>query len=286
MAPRIILVSRLLISLKVNSQNKIENYEVGYAFDMTHQLIDGYFDIDYEPSKSFKVSYTIGDNYTPGYYYDLNNNKISGLLKYSQFNTYFKFKPNNNSSEKTIHPDECNGYVIGIDSFAVIQNFPVQRDLGAFQSGKMEFAEVIEEFNDITFYKHTRIGMNNDVITYLYKFKGTTEYIGFPKGFAKYTEASLKIFGEVNSLRGSLSSQGYSEEDILGRIKLLKYKKKFDNDEKIYFNSSWDEVDKVSESSYYAIIKSIDSPAFHLVFYFNNNKNEIFLTSIVFPMFL
>lgn len=271
MAKKIIFFLFALSTIKANPQGLIPNYQIGCGFDVAHQLIEGYFDIDYEPIKSLKISYTIGDNYTPGYYYDLNNDKISGLLKYSQFNTYFKFKPNINSSEKTIHPEECNGYVIGVDTFTVIQNFPVQRDLGAFQSDKKEFAEVIEEFNDLTFYKHTRVGMNNTVITYLYKYKGTTEYIGFPKGYAKYIDASIKIFGEVKSLKSSLSSQEYSEEDILGRIKLLKYKKKFDNDEKIYFNASWDEVDNVNESSYYAKIKSIESPAFHLTFFFNDN---------------
>ena len=264
------IISLILITIIAHPQNPMKNYELGYYFDINSQNINGYFDIDYEPEEMLKVSYTVGEDFTPGYYYTNSSEKISGTLKYSSKNTYFTFKNNRNFEIKTIKPEECNGYVIGKDSFAVIQNFLVQREIGGFECNKKEFAEVIEKFDSITFYKHIKTGMNGIVTTYLYSYGNSNNYTSFSKDQLKFIESTKSIFSDFLVLEQKIASGKYREREIPILAKLLKYKRKFDKSEKILFNSSWDEVDNPNESEYYANINSIKDSVFHLSYFFKD----------------
>jgi hypothetical protein len=270
MKKAVFLIFLSLVVCKNFAQNKIANYEIGTFFDLNNQPINGYFDLDYEPEKSLKVDYVIGDDFTPGYYYDIQNRKISGVLKYLQTNTYFEFKEDQYSRARTIEPTECNGYVIGVDSFAVIQNFFVEREIGSFKSDKKEFAEVIEKFGKYIFYKHTRIGVNNNVTTYLYRIDSSETYISFPKKTSKFNTTAIPVFKDFALIVDKINSGKYGAEDIPVMVKFLKYKYKFDKQENIYYSSSWDEVDNANKSKYYAEIKTITDSIFHLSFFFNN----------------
>ena len=276
MKRKLTLLLFIFIAFKVSSQrNVLYNYELGYYHDMNGQVIDGYYDIDYELDKTLKVSYNIEDNFVPGFYYDLKNNKIAGLIEYSRSNSYFRFKVDKNSNDRNFEPNECLSFVVGKDSFAVIENFKVKRDLtSGLKPVERDFVEVIDKVDNLVFYKHSRIiGFRKDdpIVTYLVKADSSKNYITFPDGEDKFKTTCLSIFGEFASLQTKVSAGEYTtDEDIPVMIKLLKYKHKFVRKERVYYNASWDEVDDVNKSTYYAIIKSLKNSVFHLSFHFNN----------------
>lgn len=267
-----VFVIATLVGLKVYSQHTLNNSTKGYYFDINHNFIPGYCDQDYDPKEQLYVKFVIGEEFTPGYYYNRTLNKTSGLLLYSQLSASPTFAADNNSEEYTLSPKDCSGYVIGADSFGIITNFNVERLVGGFQSNRREFAEVIEKVGNFVFYKHTRTGMNNIVFTYLAKSDTSDEYISFPKIANKFKETCFPVFGEFESLKNQIEKGIYKSDDIPVMAKILKYKQKFDHQERIYYTSSWDEVDDVHKSSYYAVIESVKDSIFHFKYYTNNDK--------------
>lgn len=271
MKKQLLFLIIIFCSNSIFSQNKIENYEIGYYFDINNYLIDGYFDKDYKPKNAINIRYKIGKDYTPGYYYDLENKKISGLIKYSQASNYFRFKLNDSAEAILITPSKCLSYVLGLDSFTVIQNFNVERALiSSYQKGK-EFVEVIEHFDGLTFYKHTKVGYNNIISTYLYKSDSSNQILSFSNNSTKFKPLALTVFGEIENLKFKIKKGIYLQDDIPTLVKLLKYKHKADKNEKIYYNNSWDEIDEPTKSTYYANVELIQDSIFHLKYFFNNN---------------
>jgi hypothetical protein len=266
-----LLVLAIIVAVKVYSQPAPGNSRTGYYFDINNNFIPGYCDQDYDPKEQLFVKFEIGEEFTPGYYYNRIFNKTPGLLLYSQINASPTFAADNNSEEYILSPNDCSGYVIGADSFGVITNFNVERMLGGFPSNKREFAEVIEKVGNLVFYKHTRTGMNNIVYTYLVKADTSDEYISFPKTANKFKETCLPVFGEFKSLKEQIELDKYKADDIPVMAKMLKYKWKYDHRERIYYTASWDEVDKINKSSYYADIESLKDSIFHLKYYTNND---------------
>jgi hypothetical protein len=267
---KLFLLILILLSAKIYSQKNLSNYELGYFFDINTQLIDGFYDIDYIPKPPFKVSYIIGKNFTPGYYYNLAHEKITGLLKYSNRNSYFKFKKDRGDKEIAVKPDQCEGYVIGTDSFAVIQNFNVQGPIGEFRCSSRQYAEVIGSFDEITFYKHTEVGSSSDVITYLVKNGPNAEYQSFSRKPRDFNKLAVQIFGEFEPLRTQILIYDYTIDDLPTLIKILHYKRKFDRGEKIFYNSSWDEVQDIQKAAYYCTINSVQDSIFHLSYFFTS----------------
>jgi len=266
-----IFIFAILAGFRVYSQPIVVNSRTGYCFDINNNFIPGYCDKDYDPKEQLFVKFTIGEEYTPGYYYNRTGDKTSGLLLYSQEYTSPRFKQDKKSEAYDLLPKDCSGYVIGADSFGVITNFNVERMLGGFQSNKREFAEVIEKVGNLVFYKHTRTGMNNIVYTYLVKADTAEKYISFSKAAFVFKETCLPIFGEFESLKEQINKDKFSADDIPVMAKMLKYKWKFDHQERIYFTASWDEVDEANKSSYYAVIESLQDSIFHLKYYSNND---------------
>lgn len=266
-----IFILFLIVGLNVYSQNNPGNARTGFCFDINYNLIPEYLDQDYDPKEQLVVTFTIGAEYTPGYYYNRIFNKTNGLILFSQVDGSPTFKADKNSESFTITPKDCSGYVIGADSFAIITNFDVERTLGGFQSNKREFAEVIEKVGNLVFYKHTRNGMNNIVYTYLAKADTAKEYISFSKAAFKFKETGISVFGGFESLKTQIEEGKFKADDIPVMAKMLKYKWKFDHRERIYYSSSWDEVDEVNKSAYYAVIESIKDSIFHFKYFANGN---------------
>lgn len=271
----LLFVGTLLAGMLLKGQSVSLTKGIGFYFDMNQQFIDGDYDICYEPEKMLNVSYAVGDDYTPGYYFDTSLTKFEGLLKYSQNNTFFKFKNETTIKEQTIKPDQCLGYVIGTDSFAVIENFKVEREIGGFESRKKEFAEVLDRAGNLTFYKHTKVGMNKIITTYLVKADSSENYISFPKYDIDFKSTAVTVFNEFEMLKNHIQRNWYHEDDVPVLIKLYKYKLKFDRGEKIFYNAAWDEIDCAQNAAYYAEIVSLKDSVFHLK-YFNSSNQPLY----------
>ncbi|MFC2111078.1 energy transducer TonB [Bacteroidota bacterium] len=269
----LILIFVLGSFLNSQAQSWKDSFEIGQFVDFNLHLLDGYYDFEYKTENSLKVSFYIGDDWIQGCYYTRDSLRIDGFIKNVPRCTYFMFKPNKDTKDrkaKKIKPDICDAYIIGVDSFAVIEKFYVETELAAFYIRRREFVEIIDEIDNLTFCKHTRVGQQFSSTTYLVKRDTFKYFVSFPKAVNKFKETALRFFGEFEYLEKSIQSGKYSEKDILSMIKLLKYKKTYDDNAKICFNSSWDEIENCSELSYYAIIELVEDSIFHLKYYFNN----------------
>jgi hypothetical protein len=259
----------LVITLSFNSfgQNLIPNYQIGDFVDYNKKIINGYYDFDYSPKTSLKVSYETNDNFTQGYYFDINGAKVYGLLKYSQSDRNLKFKMNEDDVEKSIKADETNGYIIGIDTFSVVKNVEIIGLFGGKISKKGEFAANIESIEGMKFYKFTANGPNgNTYNSYIVKKSDSSDFITFPSG-----SMAGEIFGNDATLKAYIEEGKYKEDDIPSILKIYKYRKLFKNGQYIYYNASRDETNNKDESEYYSKIESIQDSVFHLGNFLKNN---------------
>lgn len=252
-------------------QNLTNNYEIGCFMDYDKQLINGYSDFDYEPEKSLKVSYVMQENFTDGYFIDKDGVKVNRLLKYSLTDRNLKFKSKIEDEDKSLEPDDCNGYVIGIDTICVLKNIELQGVFGDTPSERGEFAEFMEKVDGMSFYKFNAMGANAPYIQYIVKKSDAIDYLNFPSGSGKFKKMATDIFGSDTVLKADIEKGKYKEKDIPSMIKIYKYRKLFANNKKIYFNSSWNETDNAKESSYYAKIEIVHDSIFHLGYFFNND---------------
>ena len=267
----------LVITLSFNSfgQHLIPNYQIGNFIDYNQKIINGYYDIDYAPKTALKVSYESNENFTRGYYFDINGEKVIGLLKYSKNDRDLKFKLNEADAEKSIKADETNGYIIGIDTFSVVKNVEILGLLGGKISKKGEFATNIESIEGMKFYKFTANGPNgNTYNSYIVKKSESSDFVTFPSGSSKFKSLAAEIFRNDATLLGYIDKGKYKEGDIPSILKIYKYRKLFKNGQNIYYNASRDETNNKAESEYYSKIESIQDSVFHLS-HFLKNKVKI-----------
>src|SRR5690554_5769227 len=94
---------------------------VGVKYDVNGIPLNGHFDpIIYSPDKKISRVHN-SDSYENGYYYDSLGSKIAGLIKFENDNILFKKKEED--SRIKIKPDEIKYFVIGVDSFFVVDKF-------------------------------------------------------------------------------------------------------------------------------------------------------------------
>lgn len=225
-------------------------YEVGYFTDADRQPIDGYIDVTYQPKTRSDHQLTLGESFTPGCYYNLKREKINGRIKYGYKDGFFRFTPpsGGDKSEK-ITADMCLSYVIGKDSFAVIKDFTVERELLSELVKEPTFAEVITTVGDLTFYQHTVVGQNKLLYTYIVK-EGKGPLVSFPKSKNKFKEVALTCFGHIPYLSAGISNETMGDEDVLNMIKYYEYSIRLKDSAKIYYSASWEELKDTSEYGY------------------------------------
>ena len=264
----------LVITFSCNSfgQHLIPNYQVGNFIDYNKKIINGYYDFDYEPKISLKVSYETSENFAQGYYLDVNGAKVNGLLKYSQSDRELKFKLYEKDIEKSIKADETNGYIIGIDTFSVVKNVEIIGLFGGKISKKGEFAANIESIGGKKFYKFTANGPNgNTYNSYIVKKSESSDFVTFPSSNSKFKSLAGEIFGNDAILTEYIQNGKYKADDIPSILKIYKYRKLFKNGQNIYYNVSRDETNNKDESEYYSKIKSVHDSVFNLSNFLKNN---------------
>lgn len=257
------------------SQNIPEHTSLGYFVDLDNKLIEQYTDIFYSPKKKLDVNYTVGKTFTEGYYYDLQGNKINGLIKCSESNTFFQFQSYSYGADKIVRPNFCSAFVLGLDSFVVIQDFDIQRPVGAFHRNKREFVQVIDSIGDLIFYKHIKTTNQDIITTYIVNSKQDPTFVSFSKGPNYFKETALSIFKSFDPLVKKINNGKCYDKQIPGMIKLEKYKYYYDNDKLIYFNAAWDEIGSVKTASYYGKIVSIEDSLFNIEYY-TKSGNKIY----------
>ncbi|MES2240925.1 MAG: hypothetical protein V4497_11775, partial [Bacteroidota bacterium] len=262
----------IFFSCSTFGQNDFKNYKIGHFVDYDKKIIDGYLDISYEPKAILNVRYNTYENFTKGYYWDNEGMKVAGLLKYSQSDRQLKFKLDENSIENSIKSEESKGFVIGIDTFSVVKNVIVIGLFGDKLTDKIEFAENMESFAGMQFYKFTAKAPNGDpYFKYIAKKSNVSDFVTFPSGKAKFRKVAGEIFGSDSFLKSEIENGKYDENDIPAMIKVFKYRRLFNKGKNIFYNSFLDEINNIDGSSYYSKIESVKDSVFHLNHFFTNN---------------
>lgn len=269
--PILVLIEAAQGQAKTSAQSDL----IGYYYDMNGQMIDGYMDFNYQASNKLTVNNNLNTDLSPVRVYSKDGLKTNGFLKSSSQNDLVKFREHKeDKGGKILYPTTCKAYVIGIDSFVSIQNFDIQRKMGTLHVTQPDFVEVIDRFDGLTFFIHTSEAYQKDVFTYLFKSDSSSEIQSFPKKKSPFMEVAESVFGDSDFLMEAIRSEKYSEEDLPRLIKLLKYKRAYEQNERIYFNSSWEEMSNAQEFAYYAEITSVQDTVFHVAYYSKNDTKQ------------
>lgn len=259
------LLLSLLSIAQSNSYNKI-----GYHFDINQNPINEYADIDYTPINQLNLIYSIGSDFTPGRYYTKTNECYSGYLLHEYNKNTLLFKRNKYDTTICIQAKDCNGFMLGPDSFAVIRNFEYLSEIRTKTVTEQTFAEVIDQVDDLIFYRYMDYVALGHTATYLYRKEGTASYFSFIENGAGFKKQINRLIGDFKSLSDDIEFEIYGRQNLPLIVKLYKYYCKYKKQERIYFTSSWYETEPNKDYMYYAEIKSVQLSAFHLKFYYSD----------------
>ncbi len=247
---------------------------IGYFVNQDLDIIDGYLDITYTPKTKQVCKFTLGDTYSPGHYYDLNGNKITGKIRYTISNNYFRFSTDEGKTSQKIKPDECLSYVVGKDSFTVIRNFTVERQLVSVKREEPNFVEVIQAIDSLTFYQHTTMNpmAQNPVTTYIVKEGKNGSFVSFPQNNLLFSEIAMKYFGHISYLKAKLAANEYYSANMLEMIKYLDFHNHFLSKKPILYSASWEEVSDSSKAIYYGRIERFQNNHWTINYYLKDGS--------------
>ncbi len=260
----------LIIHSYASAQEAMNHDAVGYFFDINGRMIDGYFDFDYHPEDALVKNRAVGDVFTPGCYYDKQGVKHQGLIRFNLDKSDFRFKMGPDDEEIRISPGMCEGFVVGVDSFAIMSDFSGAGGLGRVEYSSPQFVEVMDTVWGYAFYKHVFVGLNNVYTTYIFQNIKTGQSGSFIGGNKKFIEAALPVFGSYEYLAELILNNRLEGVDLPGMVKMMKYKGVYDRDGKVRFNRFWMEVAEGQTSAYYAKIDSIIDSVYHMQYFLDD----------------
>ena len=225
---------------------------VGVKYDINGMPLNGYLDqIIYSPKKKISNVHYSG-YYESGYYYDSLGTKIKGLIEFKGNFIFFKKKEEDKGI--MIKSGEIRSFVIGIDSFFVVDKFRYKNRI----KEKPDFVQYITEFNGYTFAKHYHFGSFNNK-TFLVKHRDSMIWDNFPDNW-KFKERALKYFSYIPYIKNKISSGEYDSEDMLSIIKMAEYLDKYNKSEPIFYDKYWQETRASDKAVYSAKISNkVDS---------------------------
>ena len=240
----LITVVLTISTLGMAQTSEIPN-QIGYYKDINRQAINGYYDIDYFPEKAIRLTYTIGTEYTPGYIFEHDNVMVDGYIKSTGRSNVFKFKRAAKSKGITLNPDSCRSFVVGKDSFTVI-NAP--------NIDKPVYANIIDRVDNMAFYRYLTAGTQYIVTSYYVKMDTSEMVTAISNSPEDFNVQALSIFRNSDVVIQRLKEKPVTTNDLPSLIKLYKYEMAARHHRKLYFNAMWDEVANCRNAAYYAII--------------------------------
>lgn len=151
-----------------------------------------------------------------GHYYDGNGKKIEGLIKFSRasFSVFgskpssIKFKPNSDSKALKLTPDDISSFVVGSDSFAIVQNIKINSISGEYVK---DFAQVIES-GSISLFVHKSTSGNGQMVfdNDRYVISKGSKFIGI-WNYKKQKDEIAKFFEDRQDLKDKILSMDESE---------------------------------------------------------------------------
>jgi Periplasmic protein TonB, links inner and outer membranes len=257
-----LLISISNITFFASGQVEINQKEFGQLYDINGLPLNNYCDLDYNPEKVLKISNVVDETYRPGVYYDSLGLKHEGLISIDQFNYEFSFKTKS-SQPVVLKPGSCLGIKMGLDSFAVINGFEIQRAFKKSLITEMSFAEVIAKTQHYTLFKHTRFAFDRTTIeTFVIKTDTSNQMVSF---FNK--ESLIRYFGDCKVLKKQIQNERFKVNDLPSISKIHEYAEKYEHHKRIFYSDSWDEQDDSLHAVYYATISNLKDTLWELDFF-------------------
>jgi hypothetical protein len=252
------------ISYMLSAQNQVDPINIGYFFDMNKTAIEGVFDLQYDPKVQLNMSHNAGFGYTPGCYYTLSGDCIHGLILYTKSSSDFKFKSNDEADEIKVKPEECLGFLVGQDSFAVIQNFESNKLLGKQTTKDKVFAEVIDQIDDKTVYVYYWQPYQNITRTYLVSSDAGKSFLTINYDNEINPQAITELFSINDQLVKKVNEERKLASNLHSFLKLYKYNVHFKKGTPILLNSSFDEINNADEAKYLLKVEDIKNDLYRI----------------------
>lgn len=259
------------------AQNQNSDLVVGHLFDINKGLIPGYLDYNYEPDKKIDVSHNISNEYTPGYYIGLDSVRYNGFIKFNPYNEFFEFKLFYDEKKGfKFSAKDCMGLVVAKDSFIVSNKNILEYDSSkyVFLGRNQELIQFIERVDDMTFYKYyfrRKAVVSNFMpaafIVYIIKRDSDEDFYKIPRGIIKFKNFGQEYFKDYPFIVDGIQKKRYTHLDTECLIKMVKYIKKYQNNEHVYFKNNWEETEEKEVAFYYAKILSIGDSTLHIKYF-------------------
>ena len=245
--------------------------QVGSYFDLDSRPIEGPIYLpEYNPENELKILHHSID-FEQGHYYNHKGEKRVGKIKFKSKKFWFEDKIT--FAGKKLKPEDASSLVIGVDSFFVVKNFTVERQTSSSLRQNPEFVQFVTHFGDLFFAKHYLFTNQGIVETYMVKRKGQSHWESFPKKKKAFKKIALKYF---NTLPGHIIQRidkvVLDQSKVMTLIKMAEYQYKYENNEKIFFDKNWHEINKPDEALYYAKVDSIQKYKWTLTYFQNDKK--------------
>lgn len=262
----VLFVMLIAVAVQSHSQVNSPNKALGMYFDINEIPIDNYIDFDYSPKDAFYITFKTDGEFVPGVYYDLNGEKISCNIKQSNLSTNVYYK--SGGLETLLSPSNCSGYVVGLDSFIVINNFQIDRALVKQTIKEPNWAQVITKTKNYTLLKHVYQKMvnNNFITTYIVKNDSSQLTSLFEE------KTYLQFFGDFAAISDSLKKTRLTEDNIVSFAKHYDFKERYEKNERIYYSQTLDELRTPDNAAYYARIKGLNQLVWELEFFDTSNS--------------
>ncbi|MDB4334832.1 energy transducer TonB [bacterium] len=266
----LLLLIFILSASLLNAQQTKDDFEIGYYVDINGTYFDGYFDNGYYGEKSLEVQFAHGEELSRGHYYHVRAGKIEGKIKYLT-NSTFEFIDNARGRTRTLSPKYCTSFVVGQDSFIVVDKHKIKKQKHGLKFWTAEYIRVFEELDNFVFYQHDKISDEERISSFLYKADTSELISSFPRDINEFKDVAASVFAKVPTLADAIQTGLYTYQDIPSLIKMLKYHQKYSKNEFVYFDSCWSELKTENNSKYYAKILGVNDSIFHIKYFFNDN---------------
>jgi hypothetical protein len=268
-----LLILCLFSILNSSAQSYFDDYNIGCYSNLYGDIVEGYLDFDFNPSYTFSLSDEIVGKYTRGHYFDLHGAKKEGFIQYYHAKRFFRFKADKNDDDFTlIKAKACKEFTVGDDRFISIKADSISWNQETSIFTQDYFIEVLDNFENKTFYKFLRPGSNSPTIYYLVESDSLGRYEAFPNQNKKFMAFAKSLFPEYTSILKDIDEKKYTKNTIQTLIKNFKYTYLHTNDKPIFYTSVWVETSDKENSKYFARINSIVDTTFYLTFYTIDEK--------------
>ena len=271
-----VFLTGLLVALSFQAYSQDPFIKVNFPFVFANGRIgDSYLDIDMNANEAWQVYPKTGVG-SYGCYYNVNGQKIEGMIKYKGSETKLRVEKSSEylNGKVLTAGKSCKGFVTVKDSFAVLENVVFNKVTVSKELSKPQFAKYIGKINNYEFFIHLRTTKDAQWVTFILKDVKSGKLITLPNDEEELKQ-KLSVFTAIApELNSMIEKKALTVQDTEAIYTYLRYKQAFNNNESILINGGLNEVKDAIEASCYFKVKSIN-PKQTILEYWSLQGNKI-----------